>query len=117
MIKREVVYATQGKDESTIQRFCEEITNHNTSSENIKNISMDMSTAYILGAKKYLPTASVTFDKFLSIRADKEICQNDKIALFWCVAIFQKQAYSRSNRRNQQPYPRNQTPCKRLSQY
>ena len=68
MINREVVYATQGKDESTIQRFCEEITNHNTSSENIKNISMDMSTAYISGAKKYLPTSSVTFDKFHVIK-------------------------------------------------
>lgn len=68
MIKREVVYATQGKDESTIQRFCEEIANHNTSSENIKNISIDMSTAFISGAKKYLPTASVTFDKFHVIK-------------------------------------------------
>lgn len=198
MIKREVVYATQGKDESTIQRFCEEIANHNTSSENIKNISIDMSTAFISGAKKYLPTASVTFDKFhvikllneaidavrrnetainpclkgsryiwlknpnnLTLRQQNDLktlskenkhlakayqmkltfqdmyrnifdiqvaeiafkkwlswavrsrlepiknCQNDKIALFWCVAIFQKQAYSRSNRRNKQPYPRN----------
>ncbi len=52
MVKREVVYATPGKDETTIQRFCKEITNHNSSAENIKNISIDMSTAFISGAKK-----------------------------------------------------------------
>lgn len=81
MIKREVVYATQGNDESTIQRFCEEIANHNTSSENIKNISIDMSTAFISGAKKYLPTASVTFDKFHVIKLLNEaidaVCRNE----------------------------------------
>ena len=68
MVKREVVYATQGKDETTIQRFCEEITKHNSAIENIKNISMDMSPAFISGAKKYLPNASVTFDKFHIIK-------------------------------------------------
>lgn len=68
MIQREVVYVTQGKDESTIQRFCEEIPNHNGSCENIENISMDMSTAFISGAKNYLPNASVTFDKFYVIK-------------------------------------------------
>lgn len=68
MVKREVVYVTPGKDETTIQRFCKEIINHNSSAENIKNISIDMSTAFISGAKKYLPNASVTFDKFHIIK-------------------------------------------------
>lgn len=59
-----------------------------------------------------IQVAEIAFKKWLSwaVRSrlePKKICQNDKIALFWCVAIFQKQAYSRSNRRNKQPYPRN----------
>ena len=64
MIQREIVYATPGKDESTIERFSDELKNHNSCSDRIKSISMDMSPAFIKGAKNYLKNATITFDKF-----------------------------------------------------
>ena len=68
MIKREVVYATPGKDESTIERFSEELIKHHSKSDNISNISMDMSPAFIKGANNYLKNAEITFDKFHVIK-------------------------------------------------
>lgn len=64
MNKHEVVYATPGKDESTIARFADELTKHNTSTERIANVSMDMSPAFIKGATKCFKNAEITFDKF-----------------------------------------------------
>ena len=68
MIKREVVYATPGKDESTIECFSEELIKHHSKSDNISNISMDMSPAFIKGANNYLKNAEITFDKFHVIK-------------------------------------------------
>lgn len=68
MEKREVLYCTKGKDASVISSFTEEIKKHNGSSEQIRDISMDMSPAFISGASEYLPNAEVTFDKFHIIK-------------------------------------------------
>jgi transposase len=64
MDEREVVFATPGKDEATISRFEEELTKHNANAEKITAVSMDMSPAFISGAKKHLKNAKITFDKF-----------------------------------------------------
>lgn len=68
MLNREVVYAVPGKDESAIERFSEEIEKHNASSEQITNVSMDMSPAYIKGASNHFRNADITFDKFHVIK-------------------------------------------------
>ena len=68
MLNREVVYAAPGKDESAIERFSEEIEKHNASSEQITNVSMDMSPAYIKGASNHFRNADITFDKFHVIK-------------------------------------------------
>ena len=68
MDEREVVYATPGKDETTVSRFAEELLKHNANAENITAVSMDMSPAFISGARKHLKNASVTFDKFHIIK-------------------------------------------------
>jgi len=68
MEKREVLYCTKGKDASVISSFTEEIKKHNGNSEQIRDISMDMSPAFISGASEYLPNAEVTFDKFHIIK-------------------------------------------------
>lgn len=68
MDEREVVYATPGKDETTVSRFAEELLKHNANAENITAVSMDMSPAFISGARKRLKNASVTFDKFHIIK-------------------------------------------------
>lgn len=69
---------------------------------------MDMSTAYISGAKKYLPTASVTFDKFHVIKQLNEaidtVRRNETCAkpLFKRFTIYlvkePKQSYSSSTK-------------------
>ncbi len=68
MLKREVVYVTPGKDESAIARFSEELEHHNASSEQITNVFMDMSPAYIKGATGHFKNAEITFDKFHVIK-------------------------------------------------
>lgn len=64
LLLREIVYATPGKDAPTIANFCSELKRHNGSPEKITNVTMDMSPAFISGAKEHLPQAEVTFDKF-----------------------------------------------------
>ena len=42
--------------------------NHNAKAENITDIAMDMSPAFIKGVSNYLPNAAITFDKFHVIK-------------------------------------------------
>jgi transposase len=64
----DVLFATEGKGSSTIESFAKALSTHNANPPQIKEISMDMSPAFIAGAEKYLPIASVTFDKFHVIK-------------------------------------------------
>lgn len=59
-----LIYATPGKDASTVQRFTEDFTTHQGKPEAIEVVCMDMSKAFIAGAAKHLPTAAVAFDGF-----------------------------------------------------
>jgi len=65
----EVLFATEGKNAETIQTFVEEMPRHEGQPEQIKEVTMDMSTAFISGVSDYLPEASITFDKFHVIQA------------------------------------------------
>ena len=66
---KEVMFATEGKGSDTIEAFAVELTFHAAEPSQIKEVSMDMSPAFISGAAKHLPDASVTFDKFHVIQA------------------------------------------------
>ena len=59
-----LIYATPGKDASTIERFCQDFTAHEGQPEHIEVVCMDMSKAFIQGAAKHLPDAAVAFDRF-----------------------------------------------------
>jgi transposase len=61
---QEIIYVTEGKDATTIERFAEELPKHGGDAQNIKAVTMDMSQAFISGAANFLPKAEVTFDKF-----------------------------------------------------
>jgi len=65
----EVLFATEGKDAATIKAFAEELPKHEAQPEQVKEVTMDMSPAFISGAAGFLPKASVTFDKFHVIQA------------------------------------------------
>ena len=68
----DVLFATEGKDSGTIEKFAEELPNHAAKAEQIKEITMDMSPSFISGAGKFLPEAEITFDKFHVIKALQE---------------------------------------------
>ena len=62
--EKRTIFITEGKDNSTVQRFAEDFEAHKGTVENIVNVSCDMSPAFIKGVKAYLPKAEITFDKF-----------------------------------------------------
>mgnify|MGYP005844830141 CR=1 FL=1 len=59
-----VLFATEGKDASTVERFKQDLLDHNGNPESIKEACCDMSPAFISGVKKQFPNAQLTFDKF-----------------------------------------------------
>lgn len=65
---RRTIFVTEGKDASTFERFKAELIKRGGKVENIKAISMDMSTAFISGALNHFPKAGIIFDKFTFAR-------------------------------------------------
>jgi transposase len=64
MSTKRVIFATVEKNSDTITKFVTEMTNHDAIPEQITEITMDMSPAFILGANTHFINASITFDKF-----------------------------------------------------
>lgn len=64
MEKRKTIFITEGKSSQTVKDFKEDLKQHGGKVENIKDISCDMSPAFIKGVKENLPNAEITFDKF-----------------------------------------------------
>ncbi|HEU4345300.1 MAG TPA: ISL3 family transposase [Candidatus Binatia bacterium] len=64
LVKKRVVFATEGKDHTTFQRFAEEILTHNGHPKAITAVAMDMSSAYQKGAREELGNARIVFDPF-----------------------------------------------------
>jgi len=62
--KRRTMFITEGKDNTTVKRFKDDFIEHNGDVNTIKNVSCDMSPAFIKGVKENLPNAEITFDKF-----------------------------------------------------
>jgi len=65
----EVMFAAEGKDSSTVKAFAKELLKHEAQPGQIKEVTIDMSPAFISGVTSYLPEASITFDKFHVIQA------------------------------------------------
>ncbi len=61
---RKVVFATKGKDNSVFKRFKTHLIKKKGFPEHISDISCDMSSAFIKGAKENFPNAQITFDRF-----------------------------------------------------
>lgn len=59
-----VIFATEGKDHTTVHDFRYDLTEHSGIPENIENICSDLSKAYIKGVSDYFPNAVHTYDKF-----------------------------------------------------
>lgn len=64
MDKRNLLFATEGKDRATVAAFKEDFDVHNGDSKAVTQVSCDMSPAFISGVTEQLPKAEITFDKF-----------------------------------------------------
>ena len=64
MDKRNLLFATEGKDKATVEAFKADLEAHNGCAKKIAQVSCDMSPAFISGVTQELPTAAITFDKF-----------------------------------------------------
>jgi transposase len=62
--RRAVIFVTETRDGTAIERLAEDLTLHGGDPETIRAVSIDMSPAYIKGVRQHLPNATVTFDKF-----------------------------------------------------
>ena len=64
MIRRRTIYVTEGKSSQTLHDFKVDFEAHQGKAEQIKQVSCDMSPAFIKGVEETLPNAQITFDKF-----------------------------------------------------
>ena len=64
MKSSQVLFATEGKDASTLERFKTDLEAHHGDPSNIREVCCDMSPAFISGVEKHFPEACLTFDKF-----------------------------------------------------
>ena len=66
--KRRTVYVEKGKGAGTISEFVHDFKCHHGSPTGIKEVSIDMSPAFVKGIKENLPSAQITFDKYHIIK-------------------------------------------------
>lgn len=62
--KRQVMYATPGKDSSTVDNFKQDFKDHSGEPDKITEACCDMSPAFISGITEHFTNAEITFDKF-----------------------------------------------------
>jgi transposase len=70
--QKNVIYVTKGRDSSTWAECKKQLESHGGSAENITEVCMDMSAAFIKGAEENFPISAITFDKFHVIQAANE---------------------------------------------
>ncbi len=62
--KNRTTFVTEGKGHETVKDFAQDLKSHNGDPLKIKDVSCDMSPAFIKGVGETLPNAKITFDKF-----------------------------------------------------
>lgn len=64
MEKSRVVHVTEGKGKETLENIQKHLKLKKVNPRQIKQLSMDLSPAFIAGAKESFPKAAITFDRF-----------------------------------------------------
>ena len=67
-----VLFATDGRDASTIAAFAGDLATHGGDPDAIAEVCIDMSPAFIKGVGDSLPNAAITFDKFHAVKIVNE---------------------------------------------
>lgn len=68
LVEAKVLFATPGRDAETFEAFREDLVAHGGEPKRIRELCMDMSPAYLKGAREVFPDAEVTLDKFHVIK-------------------------------------------------
>ena len=76
LLKKRTIFIVEGKGHETVEAFVDDLKQHAGHAEAIKDVSCDMSPAFIKGVKENLPNAKITFDRFhimkiISVAVDK----------------------------------------------
>jgi transposase len=61
---RELLLMVEGREHTALAAFADELARHGGCAEQIELIAMDMSAAYIKGAREHFPQAQIIFDRF-----------------------------------------------------
>jgi transposase len=72
MSERKVLSVAEGKSHEVLKTFKEDFMVHGGHPDQVKELSIDLSPAFIKGAKEQFPKASVTFDKFHVVKLVNE---------------------------------------------
>ncbi len=72
--KPRVIFATQGRDHSTVERFAADLAAHGGDPMRVRDVSADMSQAFERGVRASLPGAYLTWDRYhLASHATKAV--------------------------------------------
>lgn len=72
LVSKRTLFVTEGRDHQTVARFAQALESRNGNRNNIKDVSCDMSPAFIKGVREALPHAEITFDKFHILKVINE---------------------------------------------
>jgi transposase len=72
MEKKKTTFITEGKGSKTVKEFAENLEEKKGLRNNIKDVSCDMSPAFIKVVRENLPDAKITFDKFHVVKIINE---------------------------------------------
>jgi transposase len=122
--KSKVLYATEGKDSSTITSFKKAFKEHNGNVTSVENISCDMSPAFIKGIGLNFKDANITFDKFHVIKRINEAVDEvrrteikQNTLLKGTRYIWLKNPKNLTEKQKKQMYPLSKTNLKTLRAY
>lgn len=80
--EKKLLFATEGKDNTTVIRFTEDLEKHNGKAENITQACCDLSKAFIKGINENLPNAEIIFDRYhvmdKIIKAQEEVRKQEQ---------------------------------------
>src|SRR5437773_749442 len=64
LVNKRVLFGTEGKDASVWERFAQQFAAHNGHPKAVTQVAIDMSRAFIKGARENFGNAQLVFDKF-----------------------------------------------------
>ena len=76
LLHKRTIFIGDGKGSKVVRDFSTDLTYHNSSSSQIKEVSCDMSPAFIKGVNENLKNAQITFDKFHILKIINEGVNN-----------------------------------------